>query len=62
MRLSACFLSFLLSRPQAVVALQGNTRPSTHDAPLPVYGQETVGPVPFPQYRAGKVSFFFYPC
>ena len=58
MWLSACFLSFLLSNPQAAVALQGDTRPSTHDAPLPVYGQETERPVPWPHYRGGKVSFF----
>ena len=58
MRLSACFLSFLLSRPQTATALQRNTRPSAYDAPLPVYGQETVRPVPLPHYRAGKVSFF----
>ena len=58
MRLSACFLSRLLSRPQAAAALQRNTRPSTHDASLPVYGQETVRPVTLPHYRAGKVSFF----
>jgi len=43
---------------QAATALQRNTRPSTHDAPLPVYGQETVGAVPLPRYRAGKVCFF----
>ena len=58
MRLSACFLSCLLSRPQTATALQRNTRPSTHDAPLPVYGQETVRPVTLSHYRAGKVSFF----
>ena len=58
MRLSACFLSCLLSNPQTAAALQRNTRPSTHDSPLPVYGQETVRPVPLPHYRAGKVSFF----
>ena len=61
MRLSACFLSCLLSRPQTATALQRNTRPSTHDAPLSVYGQETVRPVPLPHYRAGKVSFFVHP-
>ena len=59
--ISVFFFSFLLSRPQAAVALQGNTRPSTHDAPLPVYGQETARPVPLPHYRAGKVSFFCPP-
>ena len=58
MRLSACFLSCLLSNPQTAAALQRNTRPSTHDAARPVYGQETVRPIPLPQYRAGKVSFF----
>ena len=58
MSLSACFLSFLLSRPQTATALQRNTRPSAYDAPLPVYGQETVRPIPLPHYRAGKVSFF----
>ena len=58
MRLSACFLSCLLSRPQPAVALQRNTRPSTHDASLPVYGQETPRPLPLPHYRAGKISFF----
>ena len=58
MRLSACFLSCLLSNPQTAVALQRNTRPSTHDSPLPVYGQETVGAIPLPHYRAGKASFF----
>ena len=58
MRLSACFLSCLLSNPQTAAALQRNTRPSTHDSPLPVYSQETVRPIPLPQYRAGKVSFF----
>ena len=61
MRLSACFLSCLLSRPQAAVALQRNTRPSTHDAPLPVRGQETIRPVTLPRYHAGKVSFFCPP-
>ena len=58
MRLSACFLSCLLSRPQPAVALQRNTRPSTHDASLPVYSQETPRPLPLPHYRAGKISFF----
>ena len=61
MRLSACFLSCLLSNPQTAAALQRNTRPSTsstHDAARPVYGQETVRPVPLPHYSAGKVSFF----
>ena len=58
MRLSACFLSCLLLRPQTASALQRNTRPSTHDAPLPVYGQETVRAVPLPHHRAGKISFF----
>ena len=61
MRLSACFLSCLLSRPQPTAALQRNIRPSTHDAPLPGYGQETVRAVPLPHYRAGKVSFFCPP-
>ena len=60
MRLSACFLSCLLSNPQTAAALQRNTRPSTHDAARPVYGQETVRPIPLPQYRAGKVSFFLF--
>ena len=60
-RLSTCFLSCLLSRPQAGAALQRNTRPSTHDAPLPVHGQETRRPVPLPHYHAGKVSFFCPP-
>ena len=59
MRLSACFLSFFLSNPQTAAALQRNTRPSTHDSPLPVYGQETVRPIPLSHYRAGKVSFLF---
>ena len=61
MRLSACFLSCLLSRPQTAAALHRNTRPSTHDAPLPVHGQETIRPVTLPHYRAGKVSFFCPP-
>ena len=61
MSLSACFLSFLLLRPQTATALQRNTRPSAYDAPLPVHGQETVRPVPLPHYRAGKVSFFCPP-
>ena len=61
MRLSACFLSCLLSRPQAAAALQRNTRPSTHDASLPVHGQETIRPVPLPHYHAGKVCFFCPP-
>ena len=60
LRLSACFLSCLLSNPQTAAALQRNTRPSTHDSPLPVYGQETVRPIPLPHYRAGKVSFLFF--
>ena len=60
-RLSTCFLSCLLSRPQAGAALQRNTRPSTHDAPLPVHGQETIRPVTLPHYHAGKVSFFCPP-
>ena len=38
--------------------MQRNTRPSTHDVPLPVYGQETVRAVPLPHHRAGKISFF----
>ena len=58
MRLSACFLSCLLLRPQTASALQRNTRPSTHDAPLSVYGQETVTAALLPHHRAGKVSFF----
>ena len=62
MRLSACFLSCLLSRPQAAAALQRNTRPSTHDVPHPVHGQETIRPVTLPHYHAGKVSFFVHPC
>ena len=57
MKLSACFLSCLLSNPQTAAALQRNTRLSTHDSPLPVYGQETVRPIPLLHYRAGKVSF-----
>ena len=61
MRLSACFLSCLLSNPQTAAALQRNTRPSTHDSPLPVYGQETVRPIPLPHYRTGKVSSSFCP-
>ena len=61
MSLSDCFLSFLLSRPQTATVLQRNTRPSAYDAPLPVYGQETVRPVALPHYRAGKVSFFCPP-
>ena len=61
MRLSACFLSCLLSRTQRAAALQRNTRPSAHDSPLPVYGQETVRAVPLPHYGAGKVSFFCPP-
>ncbi|CAH3180421.1 unnamed protein product, partial [Porites evermanni] len=36
-------------------ALQRNTRPSTHDSLLPVYGQETVRPFPLPHYRAVEV-------
>ena len=62
MRLSTCFLCCLLSRPQAAAALQRNTRPSTHDAPLPVHGQETIRPVTLPHYHAGKVSFFVHSC
>ena len=61
MSLSAFFLSCLLSNPQTAAALQRNTRPSTHDAARPVYGQETVRPVPLPHYRAGKVFFFCPP-
>ena len=61
LRLSACFLSCLLSRPQPAAALQRNTRPSTHVGPLPVYGQETPRPPPLPHYRAGKISFFCSP-
>ena len=61
MRLSACFLSCLLSRPQAAAALQRNTRPSTHDVPHPVHGQETIRPVTLLHYHAGKVSFFCPP-
>ena len=58
MRLSACFLSCLLSNPQTAAALRRNTRPSTHDSALLVYGQETVRPIPLSHYRTGKVSFF----
>ena len=61
MRLSACFLSCLLSNPQTAAAFQRNTRPITYDEPLPVYGQETVRTVPFPHCRPGKVSFIVHP-
>ena len=62
MRLSACVFFFLVSSyAQAATTLQRNTRPSTHDAPLPVYGQETVRAVSLPHYGAGKVSFFCPP-
>ena len=45
--------------PQTATALRRNTRPSAHDAPLPVYGQGIVTTGPLPNYPAGKVSFFF---
>ena len=53
-------LSVLFS--QTATALRRNTRPSAHDAPLPVYGQEIVTTGPLPHYPAGKVSFFSHPC
>ena len=48
--------------PQTATALRRNTRPSAHDAPLPVYGQGIVNTGPLPHYPAGKVSLFFHPC
>ncbi|CAH3172278.1 unnamed protein product [Porites lobata] len=40
---------------KTATALQRNARPSAYDEPLPVYGQETVRPVPLPHYRAAEV-------
>ncbi|XP_073255688.1 uncharacterized protein [Porites lutea] len=44
-----------LSVNETAAALQRNTRLSTHDSPLLVYGQETVRPIPLPHYRAAEV-------
>ncbi|CAH3143352.1 unnamed protein product, partial [Porites evermanni] len=49
------FLLFDWLFRRTAAALQRNTRPSTHDSPLPVYGQETVRPIPLAHYRAAEV-------
>ncbi|XP_073255240.1 uncharacterized protein [Porites lutea] len=40
---------------ETAAALQRNTRLSTNDSPLPVYGQETIIPIPLAHYRAAEV-------